>query len=189
MPPFRGVGGQINYSITFAIKMPGSEELFPLVDEEGRQKGLAPRSLCHDGRSMLLHPVVHLHLSDSSGRLYLQKRSANKDLLPGYWDTSVGGHISPGEEPGDALRRETLEELGIRSFEYRFNRKYVWQSVRERELVYSFSGTSDEEPLPDSGEIEEGRFWSHNEIRENLGKGIFTPNFEHEYNMLFITTL
>ena len=38
------------------------EEWFPIVDEEGNTIGKAVRSVCHDGKSMLLHPVVHLHL-------------------------------------------------------------------------------------------------------------------------------
>jgi hypothetical protein len=31
------------------------------------------------------------------------------------------------------------------------------------------------------GEIEEIRPWSLEEIKENLGKGIFSDNFEHEF--------
>lgn len=40
---------------------------------------------------MLLHPVVHLHLFNSRGELYLQKRPEWKDIQPGRWDTAVGG--------------------------------------------------------------------------------------------------
>ncbi|HZL76133.1 MAG TPA: NTP pyrophosphohydrolase, partial [Bacteroidales bacterium] len=36
------------------------DEWFPVVDEEGNTTGKALRSVCHDGKSMLLHPVVHL---------------------------------------------------------------------------------------------------------------------------------
>ena len=45
-------------------------ELFPVVDETGRVVGRATRRVCHGG-SMLLHPVVHLHLFNSRGELYL----------------------------------------------------------------------------------------------------------------------
>lgn len=160
---------------------PDPEEIFPVVDEEGNQISLAPRRICHDGKSKLLHPVVHLHLFDDKGNLFLQKRALTKDLLPGCWDTSVGGHISPGEAVEDALKRETNEELGLIIFYYRFNKKYVWESPRERELVFSFSGSSKETPIADPGEIDEGRFWTIEEIRKNLGSGKFTPNFEYEF--------
>ena len=86
-----------------------SNELFPIVDEKGYIIGSATRGECHSG-SMLLHPVVHLHVFDRQGRLYLQKRPLWKDIQPGKWDTAVGGHVDFGEETCDALRREAREE-------------------------------------------------------------------------------
>ncbi len=162
-----------------------SEEIFPIVDEEGNTIGKAPRSVCHNGKSMLLHPVVHLHFYNRSGDLFLQKRSMSKDIQPGKWDTSVGGHISPEETVEAALFREAQEELGIEGFKPTFLGKYVWKSSREKELVNSFSTTSDKIPVINNDEIDEGRFWTIQEIRAQLGKNIFTPNFEYEFTMLF----
>lgn len=64
-------------------------EWFPLVNEEGETIGKATRKECHSGRK-LLHPVIHLHIFNKDGDLYLQKRSMNKDIQPGKWDTAVG---------------------------------------------------------------------------------------------------
>jgi isopentenyldiphosphate isomerase/intracellular septation protein A len=160
------------------------EEWFPVVNEEGAVTGRAPRSVCHDGKSRLLHPVVHLHLFNREGKLFLQKRSAKKDIQPGKWDTSVGGHIAPGESVEDALKRETSEEIGLENFVPQFIHKYVWESSRERELVFSFITVSERVPVTDPGEIDDGRFWSPDEIINSLGKDIFTPNFEHEFGLL-----
>ncbi len=122
------------------------EEIFPIVDEEGNTIGKAPRKVCHDGKSMLLHPVVHLHLFNHSGKLFLQKRSRKKDIQPGKWDTSVGGHIGVDESVTAALKREADEELGLKTFVSVFAGKYVWSSSRERELVNSFYTISEEIP-------------------------------------------
>lgn len=162
------------------------EELFPVVDTEGNTISTALRSVCHNGESRLLHPVVHLHLFNERNELFLQKRSMKKDLLPGKWDTSVGGHFTPGETASEALARETSEELGINDLSQRFIKKYIWESPRERELVYTFIGTAKQQPVINNDEIDEGRFWPLTEIFGNLGNGIFTPNFEHEFKMLNI---
>ena len=82
---------------------PGTEML-PVIDENGIVYAQASRAWCHGG-SMLLHPVVHLHILNRYDQLYLQKRSMKKDLLPGRWDTAVGGHIDYGEYVSEAFSR------------------------------------------------------------------------------------
>ncbi len=171
-----------------AMKFNDPEEWFPIVDEEGNTIGRELRSVCHDGKSMLLHPVVHLHVFNSKGELYLQKRAMTKDIQPGKWDTSVGGHVSLGESPYEALIREAEEELGLSHFEAHFLTSYIWQSLNERELITSYSATSDSLPEINKSEIEEGRYWTKEEIQMNFGKNVFTPNFEHEFKMLYITS-
>ena len=153
-------------------------EIFPVVDLSGRVVGRATRGECHSG-SMLLHPVVHLHVFNSRGELYLQRRPLWKDIQPGRWDTAVGGHVDYGESVGEALRREVREELGIVDFRPEAVAVYEFRSDRERELVHVYRTVYDGEVRP-SDELDGGRFWTPREIRENLGKGVFTPNFEGE---------
>ncbi len=155
-----------------------NEEMFPVVDEEGNIIAAATRGECHNG-SKLLHPVIHLHVFNSKGELYLQKRPDWKDIQPGKWDTSVGGHIDLGESVDIALRRETQEELGITDFMPEKLTSYIFESTRERELVFVHKTIYDGEIHP-SDELNGGRFWSLEEIKENLGKEVFTPNFEGE---------
>ena len=64
------------------MKKDNSAEIFPIVDADGAVIGSATRGECHNG-SKLLHPVVHLHLFDEQGRLYLQQRPLWKDIQPG----------------------------------------------------------------------------------------------------------
>ena len=161
-----------------------NDELFPLVDETGAVIGKAFRHECHNG-SKQLHPVVHLHVFNTKGELLLQKRSANKDIQPGKWDTSVGGHVDYGEAIEDALFREVREELGITSFVPEFIGSYVFESEIEKELVYAYKTVCDSPVCFDRIEIDDVRFWTKKEIEENIGKKIFTPNFEGEIRKLF----
>ena len=160
-----------------------SEEIFPIVNEQGETIGSATRKECHSG-SFLLHPVVHLHVFNSEGKLYLQKRAMNKDIQPGKWDTAVGGHVDLGETVEQALRREASEELKITDFEPIFAFRYVFQSDIEKEMVNCFYAFFSGLISPDEIEISEGKFWDVDEIKSSLGKNIFTPNFESEFSNL-----
>lgn len=165
-----------------AIGQDKEEEMFPIVTELGEIVGAATRAECHSG-SKLLHPVVHLHVYNSKGELYLQKRPDWKDIQPGRWDTAVGGHIDLGECVEEALHREVKEELGITFEKAEALTPYVFASECERELVNPFRLVYDEPIIP-SVETDGGRFWTEEEIRDALGKGILTPNFEQEYERL-----
>lgn len=159
-------------------------EIFPIVDEDGNILGQVTRGHAHDG-SKILHPVVHLHVFNSKGELYLQHRPAWKDIQPDKWDTAVGGHVDFGESVEQALKREVREELGITDFRPINMGHYVFESKREKELVFVHRCVYDGPIRPSKDELNGGRFWTPQEIAENMGKGVFTPNFENEYKKFF----
>ncbi|MDE6290474.1 MAG: NUDIX domain-containing protein [Muribaculaceae bacterium] len=163
------------------MKKDNSEEVFPVVDEAGNVIGKATRGECHGG-SRLLHPVVHLHVFDAEGRLFLQHRPAWKDIQPDKWDTAVGGHIDFGENVAAALKREASEELGLMDFRPEYLKSYVFESDRERELVNSFKTVVDPTAVNPSDELDGGRWWTAEELAENSGE--LTPNLRHELKLL-----
>ena len=168
----------------FVSSMRGAAERFPIVNDRGEVVGETSRAFAHSGAKPL-HPVVHLHVFNSKGELYLQKRPEWKDIQPGKWDTAVGGHIDLGENVDEALKRETIEELGISDFSAISMGSYVFESSREKELVNVFRTTYDKPISPSRTELAGGKFFSENEIAQNIGKDIFTPNFEKEWLKLF----
>lgn len=158
-------------------------EWFPVVDESGKVTGKVSRKEAHSG-SRILHPVVHLHIINSKGEVYLQKRPVSKDIQPGKWDTAVGGHVNLGETIEQALQREVLEELKIREFKPTAFMNYRWDSPQESELVFSFLAQIDQPIEYNPEEISDGRFWRFSELDQLFGKNILTPNFEREYVQL-----
>lgn len=159
--------------------MDNKVELLAVVNDRGEIIGNLPRSEIH-GNPSLIHRVVHVLVFNSKGELLLQKRSMNKDVAPGKWDTSVGGHVSSGETLDEAVKREMQEELGITSCSLKFLYTYIHSNEYETELVYTYSCSHDGEINFQKDEIDEVRPWSMEEIKRNIGNGILSDNFEHE---------
>lgn len=87
------------------------EDIFDIVDAFDRPVGRAPRSQVH--ARGLRHRAIHVLIFDRLGRVFLQKRSALKDMAPLTWDSSCSGHLEAGEDYDEACVRELQEELGL----------------------------------------------------------------------------
>jgi 8-oxo-dGTP pyrophosphatase MutT (NUDIX family) len=86
-------------------------ELVQIVDRNNRETGSAPR---HEMRARgLPHRAAYILVFNSRGELFVQKRTGDKDIYPGYYDVAAGGVVLAGESYDEAARRELLEELGI----------------------------------------------------------------------------
>jgi isopentenyldiphosphate isomerase len=88
-----------------------SVEWLDVVDSEDRIIARRPRAEIH--RLGLRHRATHVLLFNRQGQIFLQRRSLQKDINAGLWDTSAAGHVDPGESYDDCARRELGEELGI----------------------------------------------------------------------------
>lgn len=156
------------------------EEYFEIVDDSDQVVGLASRRRCH-GDPTLIHRVAHVLVFNHRGELLLQKRSASKDVQPGKWDTSVGGHLDPGEDYLTAAVRELHEELGLANLPLTFLYTSRIRNAYEAENVATYLTYHDGPFSFAAAEIDEVRFWSPALIESTLGHGIFTPNFEEEW--------
>lgn len=165
--------------------MPENIEFFNIVDNNGKIIGKESRDICHNG-SKILHPVVHIHILNSKKQLLLQKRKSNKDIQPGKWDTSIGGHIQAGESINQALIREAKEEINadINLDKIIPLKIYIFESEIEKEYVYSFIYFFSGKIIFQKSEIDKVKFFSKNKIFKLIAKGRTTPNFIKEFNLL-----
>jgi isopentenyl-diphosphate delta-isomerase type 1 len=157
-----------------------SEELFSIVDEDDNVIGTATRQECHHN-PLLIHRAVHVLVFTPSGDLFLQKRSPAKDIQPGKWDTSAGGHLKPGEDYRTAAYRELAEELGICGVRLTYLYKYSLRNSTESENIATYKCVFNGEIKFNPQEITAVQVYRLEDIRRSLGSGIFTPNFEEEF--------
>jgi NADH pyrophosphatase NudC (nudix superfamily) len=96
----------------------------------------------------------------------------------------VGGHVNAGEDVAAALIREAREELDIDAAGARFLYALLNEGTFESEYAQCFSLTWQGEIHPDPDEIEEGRYFTLEEVKSLIGTGSLTPLFEHEWPRL-----
>lgn len=143
--------------------MNSDEEIFDIVNKNDEVIGQEPRSVVH--ARGLRHRAVHVLVFNSTGELFLQKRSMTKDNDPGLWDSSCSGHVDAGETYDEAAVRELMEEIGLRTekpLEPLFKLKAGETTGWEFAQVYR---TTAEGPFvlhPE--EIDEGRWFTPKEI-------------------------
>ena len=158
-------------------------EMLVLVDADDRIVGSAPRSACH-GQANLIHRAVHVLVYNSHKELYLQKRHESKLIQPGKWDSSVGGHLSPGESYRMAALRETREELGFYPGHLTFLFTAQIRNKVESENIRCYSTIFDGKISPNADEISDGRFWAMRDIKASIPHDVFTPAFVEEIGPL-----
>ncbi|MCA9372170.1 NUDIX domain-containing protein [Candidatus Woesebacteria bacterium] len=141
------------------------DELFVVVDEQNNIVGYKTRSECHNDPS-LLHRSVHVAVVNSEGKILLQKRSMTKDLSPGWYCISVGGHVEKGEDDLTTAVRELEEELGIKDVQPRFVTSFLSFNEPDSERVALFTVTHDGPFYCNKEEIEEVRLFDKQEIEK-----------------------
>ncbi len=143
-------------------------EYLDIVNDKDEVVGRAPHADIYAKR--LPHRIVHVLVSDSSGRMFLQLRSAKESFCPLHWGTAVGGHVQSGETYEAAALRESQEELGL-SFPVSFVNKYFYTDGTHRKFLAVFRAELDNSHNFQGGEAERVEFFSITEIQQMIGRG------------------
>lgn len=62
-----------------------------------------------------LSNIVVCGVITRDGKAFIARRAKTKHMFPDRFEL-IGGHVDPGEQPSEALKREILEELGVKVY-------------------------------------------------------------------------
>jgi 8-oxo-dGTP pyrophosphatase MutT (NUDIX family) len=155
------------------------DELMDVVDEQDRVVGQATRREVR--RRRLLHRFAAVLCRDPAGRLYVHRRTDDKDVYPGMYDMTAGGVLGTGERYLDAARRELAEELGVAGPELRFLFKHRYRGPENPSWSALYEVTWDGPVTPQASEIAWGAFLSLDELDVRLATWPFCPDAAETY--------
>jgi isopentenyldiphosphate isomerase len=149
-------------------------ELVDVVDEQDRV--LRQTSRAQMRREKLLHRVAAVLCLDSTGRIYVHRRTPTKDLFPDLHDMFVAGTVGAGEGYAQAAQRELAEELGIEGPipEFLFHHRYEGPETRSHTEVFRI--VWDGPIVHQASEIAWGEFRSRQALVENRDGLVFVPD-------------
>lgn len=145
------------------------DEVFDLVDLDDHVIGQVRRGEAHRNPT-LIHRSVQVLVFTHDGRLLLQRRSASKDLFPGYYCASASGHVASGENYPTTAERELAEELGI-SAPLTYISKALVRSEPETELTALYATMSDGPYQFHPTETEGGKLFAVDDVWDGIARG------------------
>jgi 8-oxo-dGTP pyrophosphatase MutT (NUDIX family) len=120
-------------------RMSVQPEVVALVDRSGAVVGHAERPVVR--RENLMHATTGILVRDDRGRIYVHRRSSDKDWAPGQHDAAAGGVLTFGEDPAASAARELAEELGITGSALRPLGLFVYEDDTTRCVEHCFETT------------------------------------------------
>lgn len=134
------------------------DEIVIIVDETNECLGSAPRHRMRAER--LIHRATYIFVFNPAGELFVQKRTAIKDMYPDYYDLAAGGVVLYEESYEESARREAQEELGITGTTLQSHFDFYYEDEHNRIWGRIFSCIYDGELVLQPEEIESGEYLS-----------------------------
>jgi isopentenyldiphosphate isomerase len=150
------------------------DELVDVVDESDRVIGQAARRDVR--RQNLRHRSVYVLVFNSTGQLFVHRRTLSKDVFPGHWDVAVGGVVNAGESYDEGARRELQEELGVADLPLRRLFPLRYDDTHNRVAGVVYSCTSDGPFHLQASEIAEGGWMDLDVLLDRTQHDPFCPD-------------
>ena len=130
-----------------------------------------------------MHPVVRLHFIDN-GVIFLRQRKSHDNTDASLWDTPVSRHVRLGESVEQSLRYKSKQYYNIEPKKFFFLTNYKLENKSEYQFVYLFVLCKIDGIELNKDKVQATKWWTVNQIEDNLNTGIFTERFIKEFELL-----
>jgi isopentenyldiphosphate isomerase len=150
------------------------EEIVQIVDRDNLEVTALPRRIMRE--QGLIHRASYILVFNEQEELFLQKRTATKDLYPSCWDVAAGGVVLAGESYEESAARELAEELGVAgvSFTPLFDQYFEEDDNRVWGRIFSCVHSGPFQLQKE--EVASGSFMKVSDVFELSKKENFTPD-------------
>lgn len=164
------------------------EEWLPVVNEKGDVTGKIAKSVTRDMKNKFMHPVVRVALVHD-GKIYLKKRAESRILDPGKLDYPFEKYMKLNHELDESVHNSIRMECKNDDIPLSFMLKYIFENNITKRLIFLYVSNIESDELYNSLHLEGGKLWTEAQIEDNMEKGLFSENFELEYEYLKNTVL
>lgn len=160
------------------------EEWWPIVNHNGKEIGsIHYESSLWLERQKFMHPVVRIIVMEGT-RILLHQNTFESDNGVQQWDSALNSHVKYGETVTECIGRVGMDFYGCSQLNPAFLTNYTIENSCEYQYVHLFvSGRIHIERI-NPGHSLRLKWWTLNQICEELNSGIFTDNFIREFELL-----
>lgn len=160
------------------------ENWLPIVTENGHEVGSIQyqNSMLGDHQKYR-HPVVRVIVIEGN-TIFLQKHAGMEGQHAAYWDNAISGHMHLTEQVSDTIKRLSLNLYGVEDVKPVFLANYSIENHCEHQFVHLYITCRMNNIHPNPDFVENVKWWTINQIKEELKSGIFTDNFIKEFDIL-----
>lgn len=163
-----------------------NEEWWPIVNREGGVIGSIEKAASISSFQKYTHPVVRIAIV-SGNKLLLRKRSKKDEFYNNVWDITISEHMKYGETVDTCLERTLYEAIDFKNYEKaEYKSSYMVESKSDNEIMFFYviqlEKEIDFELSKEYGDTL--KWWTTQQIDDNIGLGIFAEPFLKEYPYL-----
>lgn len=160
------------------------EEWLPIVNNQGREIGSVNyQTSIWSEENKYTHPIVRVIVVDGN-KMFLRQHPSNAGEDASKWDNAISTHLRLGEKIPDCIRRITGLVYGTSAINPVFLSNYKHENTCEFQYVHLYVTCKLADIHPNPIHVEHVKWWTIQQINEELSSGIFTDNFLKEYEIL-----